>query len=418
MKIKYDLRRVYGDSLKRDYFDVITVENVSPRPTKFEVQLIEKQVRAAADIWYLLASRVKFVGNPDRAADFNTEIQVMQAAAVLYMFWVQYCDVPRFPPDKIITVGDEFLNFPDVISRQTWIIREFGIKKCTDKKFMQTFTKKQKYYADLLRGTAAKSFANGLTTENNTQNLTVLSRVFNPLVKSDRAAELLKNDGENSVFISELTQAEKVLLHCIVQSNQRIFYVNKNNETKCSPVEAVTLYCIVKALNIDNNSRNRQKIAAAFDMLAGRRIKFITADGVKTYSIFPTTDINFATGSKAYKINPDILNNTNLLTLLMSYYPVETLTNQKFNAIDLLTNKKNFRYDSNIAVTCIELINQLPFIDEKGISYRFSEIRKKMTYTPPKDWRRAVAGCLCAFGWEVVTNPDDKDNFILRRKKM
>ena len=413
MKILYDLSRVFGN-LKTNTKEYIEVVNVSSRPTKYEVQLITKQVTAAADIWYLLASRVRFVGSPDRADEFKTQMQIMQAAAVLLMFWVQFDPVPKIPLKECIPVGDDFLSLQTLMSRQAFIIQAFKLTKCSDKKFLDTFVAKKDYYAKLLRDTMERSFCNGLTVQNSCANFAVLSRVFNPLTNTAQAQAVKSfTDDQNAVFISELTNMERVVLHCIIQSHQTTFHISNAMETKCTPIEALSLYYVCKVMEMNNNSTNRQAIAKAFNMLAGRVIKFVTANGVSTYPIFKATKLDFATGGASYQINDAFLQDAEVIAVLKSYYNVKKITMGKYDAQKLLTSK----IDSNIAGTAIEIINGINYMSSAHTCNTFSNIRKRMTYTPPKNWRRDLIHVLSLFGWDVTINPKSKDEFIITQRE-
>lgn len=409
MKILYDLSRVFGN-LKTNTKEYIEVVNVSSRPTKYEVQLITKQVTAAADIWYLLASRVRFVGSPDRADEFKTQMQVMQAAAVLLMLWVQYNPVPKIPLKECIPVGDDFLSLQTLMSRQAFIIQAFKLTKCSDKKFLDTFVAKKDYYAKLLRDTMERSFCNGLTVQNSRANFAVLSRVFNPLTNTAQAQAVKSfTDDQNAVFISELTNMERVVLHCIIQSHQTTFHISNAMETKCTPIEALSLYYVCKVMEMNNNSTNRQAIAKAFNMLAGRVIKFVTANGVSTYPIFKATKLDFATGGASYQINDAFLQDAEVIAALKSYYNVERLTG--LDAQSLLTLK----FDTNIVLTGVEIANEVDYMDTVEACYSKKNIRKRMTYQPQKNWWRSLSNVMTLFGYDMNENPANKDEFIVKR---
>lgn len=405
MKILYDLNRVL-DVQKTNTKEYIEIVNVSKRPTLFENQLIQKQVLISVDIWFLLAARVKFNGSLNRLTEFKTQIQVMQKAAVTLMFWIQY-DSPCKNNENII-VGDDFLKKQNLQSLQYNIIQFFGLKRCTNEKFLRNFREKQQYYTQLIQETIRTSFGSGLNVQNSFANYSVLSRVFNPLVSINQA-DVVKTfaDEQNAVFISELPKIERIVLHCIIQSQQINFHISNMLETKCTPYEALTQYYVCKVMNLENNSKNRQAIVKAFQGLAGRRIKFITSKGINVYSIFPTSFLDFKTGGTSYTLNPDILQNTELIETIKSYYNTEKLTG--FDARHLLNSK----IDVNIALTAIEIINEIKLKDAAQSCFSKKNISNRMTYHPQPNWWRSLCNALNKFGYQVIINPKNKDEFIV-----
>lgn len=214
-------------------------------------------------------------------------------------------------------------------------------------------------------------------------------------------------DEQNAVFISELPKIERIVLHCIIQSQQINFHISNMLETKCTPYEALTQYYVCKVMNLENNSKNRQAIVKAFQGLAGRRIKFITSKGINVYSIFPTSFLDFKTGGTSYTLNPDILQNTELIETIKSYYNTEKLTG--FDARHLLNSK----IDVNIALTAIEIINEIKLKDAAQSCFSKKNISNRMTYHPQPNWWRSLCNALNKFGYQVIINPKNKDEFIV-----
>lgn len=418
MEFKYNYKKVFG----LDRTISIQIPNIHPL-NRTEIELIKTHFTGFFDMWGIWR-QMRYQG--ERVAEYEKKSNWLLSQLLTFPY--VYYEPIRSPYGYYWSVDDDFfkLNSDNV---NEWIIRTFDLKPSKDKKRCKLILSKAQYYSTFVLKTVLATFKVDdvrCISDGKKADYSLLSKVFNPLVKTSQietvkfAANYPDLQKEQAVFVSDLTDMEKLIFHYVISRGQTHFKLNLNAETTIQHTETLSLYHVAKSLQMEQSSATRKKIVDAFTLLATRFIKFIdNANGMITiYPVFDKTQIMAKQGVKYYEFNEKILTDKTLLKQLTEYYNVAKLTNLEqpeqakgLTATDVLKYKGN----KNIITTCLELINEMPLIDKRGDCYTFSNVRKRMTYEPPKDWRRAMTTAFKYLHYAININPKCKDEFTIEK---